>query len=195
MDMTSQGFLSGHFLAAMPDMEDERFHRAIIYICSHSPEGAMGFILNRPHANSFFDLVMQLDLVDEAQSPLASRSVLNQILHYGGPVDPGRGFVLHSDDYVGQATTRVSAGVCLTSTLDILRLISTGTGPRHALIALGFAGWMGGQLEAEIAANSWLVAPASPEMVFEGELGTIYERVLASIGVDLSRFVSEAGHS
>jgi len=195
MDMSSQGFLSGHFLAAMPDMEDERFYRSVIYICNHSPEGAMGFVLNRPHTSRFLDLVMQLDLVAEGQPQLMSRAVFNRPVHFGGPVEPGRGFVLHSDDYIGPTTTRVSAGVCLTSTIDILRLISTGTGPRHALVALGFAGWTGGQLEAEIAANSWLVAPASPEMIFEGELGTIYERVLASIGVDLSRFVSEAGHS
>jgi len=193
--MSNRSFLSGHFLAAMPDMEDERFYRAVIYICNHSPEGAMGFVLNRPHQSSFLDLVIQLDLVAEGQPQLMSGAVFNRPVHFGGPVDPGRGFVLHSDDYIGATTMRVAPGVCLTSTIDILRLISAGEGPHHALVALGFAGWMSGQLEAEIAANSWLVAPAPPQMLFEGDMGTIYERVLASIGVDLARFVSEAGHS
>jgi len=193
--MDAQGFLSGCFLAAMPDMRDERFSRAVVYICSHSAEGAMGFVLNRPHASSFLDLIVQLELVDGQRSQHLVAPIFHQPVRYGGPVEPERGFVLHSDDYKGPVTTRVAQGVSLTSTIDILRLLSEGQGARHALIALGYAGWGGGQLEGEVAANGWLVAPAEPALIFEGDMNTLYERVLASIGVDLSRFVSEAGHS
>jgi len=193
--MADEGFLGGYFLAAMPTMEDERFYRSVIYICNHSAAGAMGFVLNQPHSNSFLDLITQLDLADGRQPHFVSSPVFNQALRYGGPVEPGRGFVLHSDDYIGPVTTRIAAGVCLTSTIDILRLISAGSGPRHALIALGFAGWGSGQLDSEIAANGWLVVPASLEMIFEEDMSTLYECVLASIGVDLARFVGDAGHS
>jgi len=193
--MTTGGFLSGYFLAAMPDMDDERFSRSVVYLCSHSPEGAMGFVLNRPHASRFVDLVVQLELVEAVEEERLPRFMFDQPIRYGGPVDPGRGFVLHTGDYAGAATTRIMPGICLTSTLDILRLLSEGQGPRRALIMLGHAGWTGGQLDSEIAANGWLVAPATPELIFEGDIETLYERVLASIGIDLSRFVSDAGHS
>jgi len=193
--MSAQGFLRGYFLAAMPDMSDERFFRSVIYICSHSPEGAMGFILNRPHTSRFLDLVVQLELVDSVEEERLPGFVFNQMIRYGGPVEPGRGFVLHSDDYIGATTTRVGEGIGLTSTVDILRLLAQAKGPCHALIALGYAGWTSGQLDREIAANGWLVAPATPELVFNDDIETLYERVLTSIGVDLSRFVSDAGHS
>jgi len=155
----------------------------------------MGFVLNRPHNSSFLDLIVQLDLIEGRQEERLPASLLNQPIRYGGPVEQGRGFVLHSDDYTGVATTKVATGINLTSTLDILRLLSEGKGPRHALIALGYAGWGGGQLDSEIAANGWLVAPAHPDIIFTGNIETLYERVLASIGIDLARFVSEAGHS
>jgi len=193
--MGAQGFFGGHFLVAMPDMNDERFSRTVIYLCSHSPEGAMGFVLNRPHVNRFLDLIVQLNLVESAEEELLPGFMFNQPIRYGGPVESGRGFVLHSDDYQGSMTTGVAPGICLTSTMDILRLLAQAQGPRQALIVLGYAGWASGQLETEIAANGWLVVPAVPDLIFDPSLETLYERVLASIGVDLSRFVSDAGHA
>jgi putative transcriptional regulator len=189
------GFLDGHFLIAMPSMQDDRFARAVIYVCAHSEEGAMGLIINQPQAMLFPDLLVQLGIVDEDAAIRLPSKARDIVVRNGGPVDRSRGFVLHSGDYQVDSSLAVSDDVCLTATIDMLRAISTGNGPRHALMALGYAGWGAGQLETEIASNGWLTAPASLDMLFGSDLDETYVRILASIGVDIAHLSSAAGHA
>lgn len=187
------GYLDNQFLIAMPAMQDERFTRAIVYVCAHSEEGAMGLILNQPQQLMFPDLLVQLEILDEQTAirlPEPARSI---VVRNGGPVDRSRGFVLHSDDYVVESSLPVAESICLTATIDILRAISTGTGPSRALMALGYAGWGAGQLEDELAHNGWLTCPADPALLFDGDIETQYDRVLARIGVDPARLSSQSG--
>ena len=189
------GFLDDQFLIAMPGMRDERFARSVIYICAHSEEGAMGLIINQVQQLLFPDLLVQLGLLEEGQAirlPLKARDL---VVRHGGPVDRSRGFVLHSDDYMVESSMPVSDEVCLTATVDILRAISSGTGPRHALMALGYAGWGAGQLESEIADNGWLTCPASIDLLFDPDIERKYDRILASIGINPAHLSSEAGHA
>ena len=158
---SGDGFLNGHFLLAMPGMADERFARSVVYVCAHSEEGAMGFIINRRQDMNFADLLVQLGLVGEEDMIRLPESARHLVVRNGGPVDRGRGFVLHSHDYMVESTMPVSEDVCLTATVDILRAISTGAGPCHALMSLGYSGWGAGELEEEIAGNGWLAFPAS----------------------------------
>lgn len=190
-----QPSLEGHFLIAMPGMEDERFARSVIYICAHSPKGAMGFIINKAQEISFAALLTQLGIVadeDEIRLPAKGREVS---VCMGGPVERGRGFVLHSDDYDSESTVAVTDRVSLTPTLDILKAISAGVGPSTAIMALGYAGWGEGQLEAEIAANGWLTCEADFGVMFAPELDDKYSRALALLGVDPAFLNSEVGHA
>ncbi|MBE7183565.1 MAG: YqgE/AlgH family protein [Methylobacterium mesophilicum] len=189
------GFLDGHFLIAMPSMQDDRFSRAVIYVCAHSEEGAMGLIINQPQAMLFPDLLVQLGIVDEDAAIRLPSRARDIVVRNGGPVDRSRGFVLHSGDYQVDSSLAVSDDVCLTATIDMLRAISTGNGPRHALMALGYAGWGAGQLETEIASNGWLTAPASLDMLFCNDLDETYARILASIGVEIAHLSAVAGHA
>ncbi|MBL8709097.1 MAG: YqgE/AlgH family protein, partial [Rhodospirillaceae bacterium] len=144
-----QGFMSGQLLVAMPQMRDARFTRTVIYLCAHTDDGAMGLVLNRlVGALTFPDLLSQLG-IDSVQDAEHIR------IRSGGPVETGRGFVLHSTDYIDEATLQVGGEVGLTATLDILRDIAEGHGPRRSLLALGYAGWGPGQLDAEMQANAW----------------------------------------
>jgi putative transcriptional regulator len=191
----NQPSLEGHFLIAMPGMEDERFARSVIYICAHSPKGAMGFIINKAQEISFAALLTQLGIVadeDEIRLPAKGREVS---VCMGGPVERGRGFVLHSDDYDSESTVAVTDSVSLTPTLDILKAISAGIGPTTAIMALGYAGWGEGQLEAEIAANGWLTCEADFGVMFAPELDDKYSRALALLGVDPAFLNSEVGHA
>lgn len=192
---SAKGFLENHFLIAMPSMEDERFARAVVYLCAHSEEGAMGLVLNQPQQLLFPDLLVQLDVLGEEEAirlPEPARSI---IIRNGGPVDRSRGFVLHTDDYKVESSLHVADQLCLTATIDILRAISVGRGPRQALMALGYAGWGAGQLEQEIAENGWLTCPASPTLLFERDLTGQYDRVMATIGIDPSRLSTQSGHA
>lgn len=191
----ARGFLDGHFLVAMPGMKDDRFARSVIYVCAHSPEGAMGLIINQAQKMRFPDLVVQLGIMKEHETIRLPATARDFVVRNGGPVDRSRGFVLHSDDYRVESSLPVSEDVCLTATVDILRAISTGRGPRHALMALGYSGWGAGQLESEIADNGWLTCPASMELLFDADIDRKYDRILASIGVDLSRLSTFAGHA
>lgn len=187
--------LEGHFLIAMPGMQDPRFARSVIYICAHSPDGAMGFIINKEQPLSFADLMMQLDIVDqkgEIRLPDAGRNVAVRI---GGPVESARGFVLHSSDYETSATVPVSDRISLTPTLDILKALSNGGGPSRALLALGYSGWGAGQLEGEIAENGWLTCKADEAIIFGTDSDDQYERALALLGVDPAFLNSQAGHA
>ena len=189
------GFLENQFLIAMPGMQDERFERSVIYLCAHSEEGAMGLIINQPQQLLFPDLLVQLDILKEEEAirlPEPTRSI---VIRNGGPVERSRGFVLHSDDYIVESSLPIADAVCLTATIDILRAISVGQGPQRSLMALGYSGWGAGQLEQEIAENGWLTCPADPALLFDGDLGGQYDRVLTSIGIDLSRLSTQSGHA
>jgi len=190
-----RGFLDDQFLIAMPGMKDDRFARAVIYVCAHSDEGAMGLIINQSQHVQFSDLLVQLGILDEQEAIRLPASARDFVVRNGGPVDRSRGFVLHTDDYTVESSMPVSDEICLTATVDILRAISAGRGPRQALMALGYAGWGAGQLESEIAQNGWLTCPARAELLFDGDLERTYDRILASIGVSLAHLSQDAGHA
>ena len=197
MRSTAKGFLDGHLLLAMPSMSDKRFARAVIYMCAHSADGAMGIVVNRVAPEIVFrDLLVQLDIVEEDNAAKLSRKVEAVRVHRGGPVETGRGFVLHSADfYLENASLPIADGVCLTATLEILRAIAEGRGPKRALLALGYAGWAPGQLEHEIQSNGWLHSPADLGILFDADVDTKYDRALAMIGVEPAMLSMQAGHA
>jgi len=181
--------LAGSLLVAMPQMNDPRFERAVIYMCAHNSEGAMGLVVNK-----LFEQLSFPDLLDQLNISTGPRTQQIRI-HFGGPVESGRGFVLHSDDYVREGTMLVNSGFALTATIDILRAIADGEGPRSSILALGYAGWGPGQLETELAANGWLHVPADPELVFGGDLEHKWMLALGRIGINPTVLSSEAGHA
>ena len=192
-----RGYLDGQMLIAMPSMRDERFSRSVIYVCAHSSEGAMGIIINQLAANvNFPDLLVQLEVIPAADLiQLPQRAGTVKVLK-GGPVETGRGFVLHSADFfIENSTLPIDEGVCLTATLDILKAIARGDGPASAVLALGYAGWAPGQLENEIQENGWLHCSADPELIFGTDTDGKYEKALKKLGVDLGMLSSEAGHA
>ncbi|HEX2150680.1 MAG TPA: YqgE/AlgH family protein [Stellaceae bacterium] len=182
--------LRGQLLIAMPQMMDPRFARSVVYVCAHSEdEGAMGLVVNKLfEALTMDELFTHLQLDPSALG--RSRPV-----HFGGPVEPGRGFVLHTTDYQEEATLVVGDGIGVTATLDILRAIGQGEGPRRNLLALGYAGWAPGQLDAEIQANGWLSVPADADLVFDADFEGKWQRALAKLGIDLTLLSTEAGHA
>jgi putative transcriptional regulator len=187
--LKSIGYLAGQMLIAMPQMQDTRFARTVVYLCAHTAEGAMGIVVNRLfHALTFPDLLEQLNIERTPQcDPIR--------IHFGGPVDAGRGFVLHSTDYVQDTTLLVDDRVALTATVDVLKAIAEGRGPRQSLLALGYAGWGAGQLDSEIRENAWLNVPADEELLFGDEVEHKWERAIAKIGVDFSKLSGNAGHA
>ena len=196
-DKPGRGYLDGQMLIAMPSMRDERFTRSVIYVCAHSSEGAMGIVVNQPAANiNFPDLLVQLEVIPAAELiELPRRAEAVKVLK-GGPVETGRGFVLHSADFfIENSTLPIDEGICLTATLDILKAIARGDGPASAILALGYAGWAPGQLENEITGNGWLHCAADPELIFGTDIGGKYEKAMKKIGIDLGMLSSEAGHA
>ena len=184
-------------LIAMPAMSDERFTRAVIYVCAHSTEGAMGIIVNQPAQNiKFPDLLVQLEVIPAAERiQLPTRAEDVKVLK-GGPVETGRGFVLHSADFfIENSTLPIDEGICLTATLDILKAIARGNGPASAILALGYAGWAAGQLEHEIQQNGWLHCAADPELIFGQDTDAKYEKARRKIGIDLGMLSSKSGHA
>lgn len=195
--LSGRSYLDGQCLIAMPGMADTRFSRSVVYVCAHSEDGAMGIIVNKPAADTRFpDLLVQLDVIpSEELIRLPSQAERLQVLR-GGPVETKRGFVLHSADFfLESATLPIDDGICLTATLDILRAIAIGSGPENAVLALGYAGWGAGQLEAEIQANGWLHCAADPALLFDDGIDTKYNRALGKIGIDPAFLSSEAGHA
>lgn len=184
------GYLERQLLIAMPSMGDPRFARTVIYMCSHNAEGAMGLVINKPYPGlTFPNLLTQLGIESTAENDI--------IVRQGGPVETGRGFVLHSTDYMRQGSVKIDEdiGIGLTATLDVLRAIATGTGPQHSLFALGYAGWGAGQLDAEIHENAWLAAPADFELIFTPELDNLWDRAVRKIGIDVAKLASVSGHA
>ena len=190
-------YLDGQLLIAMPVMEDERFARSVIYVCAHSSEGAMGIIVNRRAGSiDFPELLAQLDIIDKADGIKLPESAESMKVLKGGPVETGRGFVLHSSDFfIQDATLPIDDGICLTATVDILRAIAQGGGPKHAILALGYAGWAPGQLETEIQHNGWLHCAADDDLVFGGDSEAKYQRALTKIGIEPGMLSNEAGHA
>jgi putative transcriptional regulator len=187
--LKSVGYLAGQMLIAMPQMQDARFSRTVVYLCAHTAEGAMGLVVNRLFdALSFPDLLEQLSIVPTDRcEPIR--------VHFGGPVESGRGFVLHSTDYMQDTTLMVDDRVALTATIDVLRAIAEGRGPKRSLLALGYAGWAAGQLDGEIRENAWLNAPADEELLFGFDIESKWERAIAKLGVDFSKLSGNAGHA
>ncbi|SIP97197.1 putative transcriptional regulator [Rhizobium sp. RU35A] len=194
-DRQERGFLDGQFLIAMPGMQDGNFERTVVYVCAHSTAGAMGFIINRPQPISFTEILLHLKLVDQPEAIMLPSQTRDFPILGGGPVETGRGFVLHSDDYSSDSSIPVSDDISLTATLDIVRAIYNGRGPSRATMLLGYAGWGPGQLEAEIAANGWLNCPASEDLIFDTALEGKYDRALALMGVRPELLSREAGHA
>lgn len=182
--------LTGKLLIAMPGMEDARFEKSVVFMCAHSPEGAMGLIINKPLADiAFKDLLKQLDVTVRPYSR-------DLAVHFGGPVEHGRGFVLHSNDYASDISTlRVADDFGMTATLDILESFGGGSGPHDAIMALGYAGWAPGQLEAEISQNGWLTCDADRALVFDTANADKWQAALKVLGIDALMLSSAAGHA
>jgi len=185
-----ESFLEGKLLIAMPGMADERFAQTVIYMCAHSSKGAMGIVINKPIPGlSFAELMKQLQI--ETKPVVSDLPIL-----YGGPVETGRGFVLHSGDYEGSdSTLPVSEEISLTATLDILRAIAEGRGPKQALFALGYAGWGAGQVETEFQSNGWLHCEADPAIVFATDPSEKWRTALARLGIGPSGLVANTGRA
>ena len=189
MNESAAGYLTGHLLVAMPQMEDPRFARTVIFLCAHTSEGAMGLVVNK-----LMDSVAFPDLLD--QLSIDTRGEEQEILvHFGGPVESGRGFVLHSADYVHDPTLVINEEVALTSTIDILKAIAEGDGPKRSLLALGYAGWGPGQLDDEIQRNGWLCVGADDSLIFGPDLGGRWESAMAKLGITLHMLSGDAGRA
>ncbi|MDE2029421.1 MAG: YqgE/AlgH family protein [Alphaproteobacteria bacterium] len=182
-------WLTGQVLLAMPGMPDPRFARAVIYVCSHNANGAMGLVVNRLFGEADFHMLLDQLNVD------ASMDTPDVPVQFGGPVEMGRGFVLHSGEYLREGTTRIDENIAVTATIEILQDIADGKGPERAIMALGYTGWGAGQLEEEIKNNGWLTAPADEAIIFDADLETKWERAVAKIGVSPAMLSDAAGHA
>ena len=190
-------FLTGMFLVAMPGMMDQRFDRAVIYLCAHSDDGAMGIIVNKPAEDIVFpELLQQLEIIPEKPSISLPSQAGNMKVLRGGPVETSRGFVLHSVP-VEPIEGSVTAGdeIRLSATIDILKAIALDQGPDEAIFALGYAGWASGQLESEIQDNGWMICPLDRKILFDQEFDSKYVRALGSLGIDPAMLSPLAGHA
>ena len=187
--------LEGQFLVAMPEMGDERFAESVILLVGHGKEGAMGLVVNHEMQNlRFADILDELELGDPDAVIRLPESIRERAVMRGGPVEKGRGFVLHSGDYHSGNTYRVTEEVGLTATLDVLKAMAFGPAPRSSLFALGCCGWGAGQLEDEIGANGWLTVPFNRELLFDVPVEHRYEQALASLHITRATLSSTAGH-
>lgn len=188
--------LEGQLLVAMPKMGDARFEKTVIYICAHSNEGSMGFIINRPlETPRPKDFLTQLSIITENEVDKIPDELIASDLYSGGPVEPGRGFVLHSAEYEGESTIKVAKDLYLTATLEVLREIAVGRGPKRYILALGYSGWSAGQLEDEISSNGWLVTNADSDLIYSDNYDAKYNQAMNSMGIDPALLSSDAGHA
>lgn len=192
-----ESYLKGQLLIAMPLMTDRRFVRSVIYLCAHSEDGAMGLIINHRATNiDFPNLLERLNIIPRGAEDGISSDIMGRQVHAGGPVETGRGFVLHTSDYFARdSTLAIDGSISLTASIDILKAIATGEGPDRAILALGYAGWSAGQLESEIQSNGWLHCSADLDLLFDGDLDSKYVRALAKLGIDPTFLVADAGHA
>ena len=190
-------YLDGKFLIAMPALDDGEFARSVIYMCAHSAEGAMGLVINKPLDHlSFPDLLVQLEIIPGEKRIRLPSEARSMRVHQGGPVDTGRGFVLHTSDFhLDASTLPISEELSLTATVEILKAIAEGRGPEHSLLTLGYAGWAPGQLESEIQANGWLITDSDPDIIFSAADSDRYRRALAMLGIDLAALSPVSGRA
>ena len=182
-------YLAGQLIIAMPGMRDPRFEKSVIYMCAHNDDGAMGLVVNRAlESLTFPDMLEQLGI-----DPIGAGAKIS--VHFGGPVESGRGFVLHSRDYLQEATMVVDHDVAMTATIDILKAIAGGEGPRQSLLALGYAGWGPGQLDTEIKSNGWLHVAADSDLVFGPDQDAKWQRAMDKIGIDPRMLSNDVGHA
>jgi putative transcriptional regulator len=190
--------LTNHFLIAMPGLQDEVFHRSVVYLCEHSDKGALGLIINKPCEISMTGLFEKLSL------PLLRKDLLDSPVFLGGPVQNDRGFVLHDatfaetdqpDEAVYASTMVIAGGMEMTTSKDVLEAISTGFGPARVLVSLGYAAWGEGQLESELSENSWLTVAADPALIFETPFAERYDLALKLLGLEAWMLSMDAGHA
>jgi len=183
-------FLGGKLLIAMPSMGDARFEKSVIFMCDHSTDGAMGIIVNKPASDLKFK-----DLLEQLEIPTSSTTEKLNV-HFGGPVEHGRGFVLHSAEYeIEESTLRIGDKFRMTATQDILRDLADGVGPEVSILALGYAGWAPGQLEQELQANGWLICEADPSLVFAKSDEDKWAQALSTLGIDPRLLSAEGGNA
>ena len=197
MTKAHSSYLNGKLLVAMPGIGDARFERSVIFMCAHSPEGAMGIVINRTSKQiTFPELLEKLEIISADHRIDLSPKVRGMTVQAGGPVEAGRGFVLHTTDYFSQDTTLpISTGIGLTATLDVLRASAGGRGPRKSLMALGYSGWGPGQLEQEIQSNGWLTCDADESILFDADFEHRYAAAMQRIGIDPRMLSSTAGNA
>jgi putative transcriptional regulator len=182
-------YLTGHLLIAMPAMADPNFVRTVTYICEHTDQGALGIVINRPLQMDLGAVFEQLE-IEPADPGLSKQPVLR-----GGPVQTERGFVLHEPSRKWDSTVEVSESVHLTTSQDILSALASGSGPKRALMALGYAGWGAGQLESEMSANAWLSVPATAAIIFDTPFEARWAAAAGLLGINLATISPEAGHA
>ena len=181
--------LTGQIIVSMPFLEDERFYKTVIYMCAHSSEGSMGIIINKKIDYDLYpDLLQQLGI----DKPLNNKKLF---IRYGGPVESGRGFVLHSDDMVRKETLSIDKGVALTSTAEFFDDLSKGKGPKNSILALGYAGWQPGQLEYEIAQNSWMSLSVDNSFLFDDEVSRKWSQAYKIMGIDPNSLSFQSGRA
>ena len=181
--------LTGQIIVSMPSLEDERFYKTVIYICAHSSEGSMGIIINKKIDYDLYpDLLQQLGI----DKPLNNKKLF---IRYGGPVESGRGFVLHSDDMVRKETLNIDKGVALTSTAEFFDDLSKGKGPKNCILALGYAGWQPGQLESEIMRNSWMSLSVDNSFLFDDEVSRKWSQAYKLLGIDPNSLSFQSGNA
>jgi putative transcriptional regulator len=187
--MDRQPYLTNQLLIAMPALADPNFNRTVTLICEHTDQGALGIVINRPLDVRLSEIFAQLTL--ERCDQHASQQLVLQ----GGPVQQERGFVLHDDTRAWDSTLQVCPGISVTTSRDILVAMAQGQGPKHALVALGYAGWAPGQLEREMSENAWLSVASTPQIVFHTPFADRWEAAAKLLGIDFGRLSSEAGHA
>jgi len=187
--MTFTTSLTNHFLIAMPGLQDPNFSRTVTYVCEHTEQGAMGIVINRPMDIRLGEMLDQLDIKSE------DHQVLDALVYLGGPVQPERGFVLHTSGNGFDSTLTITPEISVTTSRDVLEAIASGRGPARRLIALGYAGWGSGQLEQEMSANAWLSGPADEEIIFKLPPNARWQAAADLLGVDMNLLSGEAGHA
>ena len=187
--MNNEVNLSNHFLIAMPALMDPNFYHTVTYLCEHNEEGAMGIIINRPAGLKLGEVLEQIDITS------VEERLVDQPVYAGGPVQPDRGFVIHPPGSTWDSTLQVNDQVSVTTSKDILQAIAEGKGPQHMLVALGYAGWGAGQLEQEMADNTWLSGPADTDIIFHCNADKRWSAAAKLLGVDLNLISGDAGHA
>lgn len=190
IDDLTKGSLENHFLIAMPTLHDPFFRRTVTYICEHSAEGAMGLIINNPIEINVSELLDKIDINSNNKQPIYKDPVYS-----GGPVQTDRGFVLHTPQHGWNSSLQLSQEIMVTTSKDILEAIARHQAPHHFMVTLGYSGWNAGQLEAELAQNSWLTIPADPDLLFKTPSNLRWEMAANKLGIDMRQVSSEVGHA